>query len=361
MENLLVSVVIPSYNRATLIKETLNSILIQTYPTWEAIIVDDGSTDNSLAVLKAFSEKDNRIKYYRRGAGSVKGAPSCRNIGLSYAKGEYVIFLDSDDLLAPWCLESRVEMMGKHKELDFGVFPGITFINTPGDTDKLWNEFNNSDDLKRFISGDGPWQTASPIWKRQCLRQVGEWEESVLRMQDWEFHIRAILKGLTYSKFDILPDLFIRRENNDSISSNAYSQLKLLSVINVVVNVIKQLDQKSLLSNQFKKYLSGYLFRAAENIIIHNVAIDVKEVLKIIDTYKLWSKADYLLASNYLYLLKFCKNNGIKFLAGASYRAVRVILPSYFTLSNNTHCKTKLPKAEFNKLIENYKNGMLSS
>ena len=98
IETPLVSIVIPLYNRAELIAETLQSVLMQFYQNWECIVVDDGSTDNSFQVIKSLFEKDNRIKVYERNR-EPKGASTCRNIGIEKSNGEYIIFLDSDDLL----------------------------------------------------------------------------------------------------------------------------------------------------------------------------------------------------------------------------------------------------------------------
>src|SRR5688500_10558850 len=97
----IVSVVIPVYNRVTLIQETLQSIIDQIYPYWEAIIVDDGSTDGSYDLVLKIAESDRRIKAFRRDR-EPKGAPVCRNIGVTKSAGQFLIFLDSDDLLAPF-------------------------------------------------------------------------------------------------------------------------------------------------------------------------------------------------------------------------------------------------------------------
>lgn len=117
----LVSVIIPSYNRDTLIGETLNSIMSQTYTNWECIVVDDGSTDNSIYIIESFCKKDKRFRFYKRHR-SPKGAQVCRNIGIENTNGKYTIFLDSDDLLANNCIENRVNYIEKNNGLSFVVF-----------------------------------------------------------------------------------------------------------------------------------------------------------------------------------------------------------------------------------------------
>ncbi|UXX81111.1 glycosyltransferase [Reichenbachiella carrageenanivorans] len=135
----LVSIIIPSFNREALIAETLQSVLDQTYPTWECLIVDDGSIDGTKAVAQSFIEKDARFKWLERHR-EPKGAPTCRNIGIEKSKGEYVIFLDSDDLLYPHCIEKRTLIINKE-------FPDV--LVSQGDISRhgeiIVNNFNKID------------------------------------------------------------------------------------------------------------------------------------------------------------------------------------------------------------------------
>ena len=104
MEDPLVSVIIPTYNRAGVIKETINSIINQTYSNFEIIIVDDGSTDNTGDIIKTF--QDDRIKYYWK---KNTGLPSkARNVGLKHVNGEFIAFLDSDDIWLPKKIETQL-------------------------------------------------------------------------------------------------------------------------------------------------------------------------------------------------------------------------------------------------------------
>ncbi|HEY9364232.1 MAG TPA: glycosyltransferase family A protein, partial [Chitinophagaceae bacterium] len=126
MNNPVVSIITPSFNRADIIHETAASIFNQTYPFWEWIITDDGSTDNSWEVLNEFAAKDNRVKIYKREK-ELKGACACRNISVEKSGGDYLIFLDTDDLLASFCLEQRVKAMQEDSKCDFIIFPMLLF------------------------------------------------------------------------------------------------------------------------------------------------------------------------------------------------------------------------------------------
>lgn len=111
MEKNLVSIIMPSYNTANYIGESINSVLSQTYENWELIIVDDCSTDYTDEVVKKFLN-DKRIKYFRNNKNS--GAAISRNKALREAKGRWIAFLDSDDLWVPEKLEKQINLMEKN-------------------------------------------------------------------------------------------------------------------------------------------------------------------------------------------------------------------------------------------------------
>ncbi|MDO5760752.1 MAG: glycosyltransferase family 2 protein, partial [Bacteroidota bacterium] len=121
MEDNLITVVVPVFNNQNTIEETIESVLNQTNSNWEVICVDDGSTDNSVSIIKEYCKKDDRISLIIRDI-APKGGSHCRNIGAFNAKGKYVMFLDADDLLAPFCLEKRLSSI-KDTNADFVVFP----------------------------------------------------------------------------------------------------------------------------------------------------------------------------------------------------------------------------------------------
>src|SRR5690606_3072580 len=109
----LVSIIIPTYNRAHIIGETLDSVLAQTYKNWECIVVDDGSTDGTDEVLAACMIKDSRFEYFQRTEDYFKGANSCRHIGFLKSKGKYINWFDSDDLMHKNHLEEKVKKIEK--------------------------------------------------------------------------------------------------------------------------------------------------------------------------------------------------------------------------------------------------------
>lgn len=108
MINGLVSIITPCFNGQKYIAETIESVLAQTYEKWEMIIVDDGSTDDSMQIIEAYANKDNRIHFYKQ---KNAGSSAARNTGISNANGQYIALLDADDLWRPDFLKSQIEFM----------------------------------------------------------------------------------------------------------------------------------------------------------------------------------------------------------------------------------------------------------
>ena len=110
----LVSVIVPTFNRAHLIGRTLRSVLAQSYPALEVIVVDDGSTDDTRATIARDYADDARVRYVYKQNG---GPASARNIGFAQSRGEYVALLDSDDTWFPWKLALQVGCMERDRSL----------------------------------------------------------------------------------------------------------------------------------------------------------------------------------------------------------------------------------------------------
>ena len=109
-----VSIVIPAYNTAAFIRETLGSILAQTYSDFDIIVINDGSTDGTEGVVKSFSDK--RIRYAFK---SNEGVSIARNTGFSFSQGQYIVFFDADDVMRSDFLEKRVGALENNKAIDF--------------------------------------------------------------------------------------------------------------------------------------------------------------------------------------------------------------------------------------------------
>src|SRR5690606_31765965 len=116
----LVSIIIPTYNRAHLIGEALDSVVAQTYPNWECIVVADGSTETTDELLNTYCDTDARCKYVHIPDTHKPGGNGARNYGLKKAIGEFVIFFDSDDLMTPNHLEIKMNAL-QNTDFDYVI------------------------------------------------------------------------------------------------------------------------------------------------------------------------------------------------------------------------------------------------
>lgn len=245
------SIIIPVFNRYELVKLMIDSIVAQTYKNWELILVDDGSTDGTDDKIKEYIRDKEKINLIKRD-GQEKGAPVCRNIGLKEAKGEYVVFFDSDDIVANICLEQRVKYLKSHDNLDAAVFPARHFRKSITEKDGLLNGIHIfKDDLAEFLNSNLPYIVWNVIFRKRALLEAHIlWDEKLMSLQDADFNIQCIIKGLHigYAEEPQI-DYFARSENNNSISAAIYKQSRFDSHLYFVE---KQFDSLSCLER--KKY-----------------------------------------------------------------------------------------------------------
>ena len=203
----LVSIVVPSYNKRSFIGDMVASVQAQTDGRWELIVVDDGSTDGSQEFLQGLAAVDDRIRVLCQPRN--RGANHCRNVGITEARGAYVILLDADDLLAPHCVAQRLVRM-KASGAAFMVFTMEVFEEKPGDSRHRWVP-DSTRALVDFFRHKLPWQTMQPIWDRRFLEALHGFDEAFTRHQDVELHTRALLHaGPRWRAFPGEPDCHYR-------------------------------------------------------------------------------------------------------------------------------------------------------
>src|SRR5690606_7662429 len=151
-----ISIIIPTYNRASIIEECLNSVSNQSYRNWECLVVDDFSTDSTKELINNIKQIDKRFIYLQNSY--AKGAPGARNTGLAAAKGQYITFLDSDDAINNNCLETRLTFAIKHNA---DITVGLQRIFADNIEKNLVNIDSEKHALIRFFSYlpncDIPW------------------------------------------------------------------------------------------------------------------------------------------------------------------------------------------------------------
>ena len=351
----LVSIIIPNYNREKLLGETLDSLIAQDYVHWEAIVVDDGSTDRSAEVGNGYAATDARISFRHR-TSPVKGASACRNEGARLSKGEYLIFLDSDDLLAPWCLSTRLAFMDQHPHLGFAIFPVLYFNEKMGDMTSGWGAQREIDDLLYFTNGDSPWQTTCPIWRREAFFTIGDWDIRALSWQDWEYHIRAVVSGIPYIKVYSLPDTFYRCGGQDKMSNHKRSQERLTALHQLISIMDDLIVEKVKKTSEYRRRLCAHYFIMAEVIAFYQYPIDLKQFYSIIVKKKMLSRPLYNLSLYLLLFYSFIKKYKIPFFSGVMSIFFEKVLMKFCFHKEKLHNNFTLDKEQWNNLKQMLRN-----
>lgn len=217
MSNEYVSIILPTYNRAHCIKESIDSILNQSYPYFELIIIDDCSTDNTTALISDI--KDERISYY---VNEQNHGPSySRNRGIELAKYDYVAFQDSDDLWLPDKLEKQMEMITGNTSLGM-VYTMMECRDEDGTVsytpDKNRSIESLQENLFHNILSVNVIGLPTALIRKDVFSNVGLFNEDFHALEDWELFIRIAGK---YSVGYVNEPLFIyNRSNSGNVSSN---------------------------------------------------------------------------------------------------------------------------------------------
>lgn len=186
-----VSVIIPTYNTAEYIPQAIESVLNQTYSDWELIVVNDGSTDSTASVMNQFD--DPRVRYIYQ---THKGRSSARNTGIAHSLGEYLAFLDADDMYHPSKLEVQVAHLDHHSEIGLSYHSGVE-IDEHGNPLRL-RRSPVEVSLKDLLLGF-PFSMNDFIVRRSWPEQVGGFDETLDVNEDRDFRLRLVLAGCRFA------------------------------------------------------------------------------------------------------------------------------------------------------------------
>ena len=193
----LVSIIIPMYNSVKYIATSIESALNQTWPNKEIIVVDDGSTDNSLEIARAFETKGTVKVIAQQNSGSA----AARNKGGKCSNGDYIQYLDADDLLAPDKIELQLNLLNEVSEGLVSSCSWGMFDEQPADAvflkQQVWKDMLPVEWLTTAWSGGGMMQTACWLTPRSLIEEAGPWNESFKQNpnDDGEFFCRVLLKS----------------------------------------------------------------------------------------------------------------------------------------------------------------------
>lgn len=238
----LVSVIIPCYNSEDYVTETVNSALNQTYEHVEVIVVDDGSTDGSQGLLRKFGDRIRlRIK-------ANAGAPAARNDGLEMARGEFIQFLDADDILIPDAVERRLGAMHPN---DGAVFGDIQAIDEQG----CRKQCLSIPPPKSVIDNVVPFlrhniHTPLPLHRRERIYQVGGFAEGMPSCQEYNLHVRLALAGHIFRHLPGMTTLQRLHNTGSRISNYPWYRREPDRAIRVFHSILSQCQTVPELDNE---------------------------------------------------------------------------------------------------------------
>jgi teichuronic acid biosynthesis glycosyltransferase TuaG len=229
----LISVIVPIYNAQEYLESTLNSVISQTYPHWEMLLIDDGSTDQSSLLINKFSSADDRIKNVRLEKSS--GGPARpRNLGIELAKGDYIAFLDSDDLWKSNKLHTQINFI-IDKKFDI-VSTDAIFINPLGiKTGKTSNNLKKVQLYRYFMSWKflflifNPISLSSSLIKNNFVIRFRE-DLHFSSIEDWVFWVENILSG---ASFNIMEEKLLFYRVHESSLSGLYGNRQMLKAFHL--------------------------------------------------------------------------------------------------------------------------------
>ncbi len=234
----LVSVIVPTYNYGHLIEQTLKSLQAQTYPYWECVVVDDGSTDDTAEVVAAYAASDPRIKYLRQ---QNQFQAAARNLGLRHSAGQYVQFLDADDKIEPRKLERQVAYLEEHPEVDI-IYGGVRYFTDTGLDESLHSVDEDNQPWMRELSGQGRELVSTlvrrnlmvinaALVRRRVINAVEPFAEPLPPVEDWDYWVRCAIKGMRFQYQNLEGTLALVRAHPVSSSRNrvrAYKSVLLM-------------------------------------------------------------------------------------------------------------------------------------
>lgn len=274
-----VSIITPNFNKGDFVAECIDSVRAQTMPDWELIFVDDGSTDGSDNHAVRASKEDSRIKVLRNPARS-KGAASARNIGLKASGAEYVLFLDSDDLIDPMCLDTRLKLMDAKPELGYIVFPTGIFFEKLGDSPLICNVPTQTPDLERFLDRDIVWLISGPIWRREVLKDLGGFDPQLHSQQDYDLHVRALISGVPYEYIHEPPQVFYRQVVDSLPRKLSQTVEHLHARYQMILRHCRMMEEAERVTPGVKTLFARHLLDLAQMMRWHRVELGARNALR---------------------------------------------------------------------------------
>lgn len=245
----LVSVIVPVYNRANFLLDSVQSVHRSDYRPIEVIVVDDGSTvpveDVVGKDLDSLIDSRFTVRFIR--LSQNRGAPVARNEGFRLSSGEFVLYLDSDDCLYPNSISSRVEILEKYPEVSFATCEILHFSNQVPPVAQTIPYFTRGKLPRDYLKVR--WFTPTNLFRKVFLEKIGQWNTALVRGQDAEYCLRIGLIGCEFA-YTKEPMVLVREDAPHRLSGNA----KKVNYESGLEAVVSAFDWYSALENHIWTY-----------------------------------------------------------------------------------------------------------
>ena len=277
----------PVYNSHENLKESVNSVLSQSFEDFELICVDDGSSDDSLDILNEFSSNDRRIKIISQ---SNQGSGSSRNRGIEACSGEYICFIDSDDYMVEDCLKKVYENI-VNNDSDIAFYKIGNIVNNERvkirpyfNFDKMFPnaDFNNFTfnykQVPLYVLNYhfAPW---TKMYKKEFLDKYDDFRfDETLPYEDMMFHVKCILRA---SKISFVPEYlyYYRIDNLNSVSFYNEDHIKIFEVLDMVGDFLKRENHFDELKEEYDFYQISHVIRHITSPVDENYYSVAKDYL----------------------------------------------------------------------------------
>ncbi|WP_179018580.1 glycosyltransferase family 2 protein [Winogradskyella forsetii] len=260
MNTPLVSIIIPTYNRAHLIGETLNSVMVQKYQNWECIIVDDGSNDHTDEIINEYLSKDNRFKYFHRSNAHLPGGNGARNYGFHLSKGTYINWFDSDDIMYPDFIDAKMQPFLAHSNTDV-VFSAFENVDAKGKRTRIANQHFSGNILDDLVEGKVSFGPLSFMLRREKLNNIS-YNEHLKKNQDLDFFFRFFTSNPSIKIVHVNKILFTVRKHSGSMTYRTYKDIsKMTSIYTVYLMVLNYFVKQNHLTG-----ISKYKYRCLNSL-----------------------------------------------------------------------------------------------
>lgn len=253
---MLISVIMPVYNAEKYLEESVSSILNQTYKNIELILVNDGSTDNSIEICKRFEDLDSRVKYFEK---ENSGAGATRNFGLSRSTGEIISFIDSDDYVDSKMFENMLSYL-LDKKLDMVMCETCNFYgNHKFIKQKLESGVYSSDEMiKKFLSDRITTSTCDKIYRREIFKNINIFPVGKIG----EDHLALYRLIKSSEKIGVLSEAyyFYRQDDKNSVTKKELTD-KVLDIFDIKNEIIKDIHLKY--GEKYNSYTDAYMIPTA--------------------------------------------------------------------------------------------------